>query len=68
MLSRYDIEHVEEIMKGDGDWFTAKLLRLIADSDLPNRERIRAGFPKEVALYEAWFYKNERHPYPEAEW
>ena len=39
---------------GSGDWFTVKLLALIAKADLQNRERIRRGFPQEVEAYERW--------------
>ena len=40
-ISMFDKAHVQEILNGDGDWFGAKLLRLIADSDLMHREAIR---------------------------
>lgn len=53
-LSTYDIGNIESIMAGHGDWFTARLLRLIAKADDGNRERIRLGFPDEVALFEKW--------------
>jgi hypothetical protein len=68
MLSNYDIEHVESILRGDGDWFSAQLLRLIAKADDFNKERIRKGFPNHVALWEAWYYKDAEHPYPTEEW
>jgi hypothetical protein len=65
MLSKHDIEHAEEIIARDhGDWFSAQLLRLIAKADDDNRERIRMGFPEHVALWEAWYYKDDEHPYP----
>jgi hypothetical protein len=67
MLSKYDIDNVENILRGDGDWFSAQLLRLIAKADEINRERIRKGFPNHVALYEAWYYKDSEHPYPDRE-
>jgi hypothetical protein len=50
MLSEYDKTHLDEILCGHGDWFTAQLLRLIAKSDLSNRARLTKGFPEEVAL------------------
>lgn len=68
MLSKYDIENVESILRGDGDWFSAQLLRLIAKSDDANRERLRKGFPNHVALWEAWYFKDAEHPYPKEEW
>ena len=54
MISPYDRAHIADILAGDGDWFTAKLLRLIAKADLENRERIRRGFPEEVRAFEEW--------------
>jgi len=41
---------------GGGDWFTIKLLQLIAKSDTQNLERIRKGFPLEVRAYEEWYH------------
>lgn len=43
---------IADFLGGDGDWFTAKLVRLIAKADSENRERLRQGFPDEVAAYE----------------
>lgn len=45
---------MERAMSGKGDWFTSHLLRLIAKADPVNRERLRMGFPDEVAAYERW--------------
>ena len=53
-LSDYDRSHISAIMSGDGDWFTAQLLRLIAKADMENRWRLRRGFPEEVEAYERW--------------
>jgi hypothetical protein len=39
---------------GDVTSFTGDLLRLIAKADPGNRARLRAGFPKHVAAWEAW--------------
>lgn len=36
------------------DYFTIRLFKLIAKADIRNLERLRAGFPNEVAAYEAW--------------
>ena len=54
-LSDFDRSHIGNIMEGYGDWFTARLLRLIPKADRQNRERLRKGFPEEVAAYEKWF-------------
>lgn len=45
--------NIEEWQKGF-DHFTARLFSLIAKADIFNRERLREGFPNEVAAYEAW--------------
>ncbi len=52
-MSMYDKQNIGHVML-NGTWFTAELLRLISKADLENRERIRLGFPEEVAAYEAW--------------
>jgi len=56
MFSMYDQQHMEDILSGHGDWFHAQLARLIAKADEINIERLREGFPNEVAFYEAWYY------------
>lgn len=54
MISDFDKDNVANILAGEGDWFTAQLLRLIAKADLKNRELLRKGFPEEVAVFEAY--------------
>jgi len=39
----------------DGDWFTAKLMRLIFKSDRINKARLARVYPKEV--YAVWIYE-----------
>ena len=51
-MSDFDKSHVKEILDGYGDWFTAQLFRLIYKADSENREKLRKGFPEEVALVE----------------
>ena len=63
-IGKYDAENIDAIMGGRGDWFTAKLLRLIAKADVGNLEKIRRGFPAEVMLYE-WWMKGSGEPMPE---
>lgn len=56
-LSQFDREHLAGIMVGEGDWFTAHLIRLIRKADPFNRALLRQGFPEEVAAveeYESW--------------
>ena len=52
MLSPYDKERAFDILDGEGDWFSAQLLRLIAKADAENREKLRLGFPEEVGFLE----------------
>lgn len=54
MLSDFDRKNVGHILAGHGDWFTAKLLRLIAKADFENRSKLALGFPKEVELVDAY--------------
>ena len=53
-LSTYDKANIGKIIAGDGDWFTARLLRLIAAADMINRDRIRIAYPEEVSTFEKW--------------
>lgn len=43
-----------DILAGNGDWFTAYLLRLIKKADRQNREKLNRIFPAEVAAVEEW--------------
>ena len=54
-VSAHDREKMDEIMTGYGDWFSARLLRLIAKADLENRARLRLAFPEHVQAYEEWY-------------
>lgn len=66
-LSDYDRAHVHDIMAGKGDWFSAKLLRFIRDSqpDRRNLERLRAAYPDHVAAAEWWWNNRaDQGPYP----
>ena len=47
-MSTFDEKHIEEILNGEGSWFGAHLLRLIAKSDRTNRAKLALAFPKEV--------------------
>lgn len=58
MLSEFDKNNIEDILKGHGDWFTAKLLRLISKADFENRAKLRLGFSEEVLAVER--YERER--------
>lgn len=54
MISDYDRTHIADILAGEGDWFTAHLIRLIPRADAKNREKLRLAFPEEVATFEKW--------------
>lgn len=56
MVTDFDRANIRNIMhdKPGYDWFTCKLLRLLASSDLENREKIRTIYPEAVELFEEW--------------
>ena len=56
MISEFDKNNVGQIIRGHGDWFGAKLLRLIRDADDINIEKLREAFPGHVWAYETWRY------------
>jgi len=51
-LSNFDRENMEELLAGHGDWFSAKLMRLIMKADRENKERLRLAFPDHVQAYD----------------
>ncbi len=53
-ISDYDRAHIGDIIAGQGGWFSARLLRLIANADRTNRARIESAFPDEVEAFERW--------------
>jgi len=55
VISEHDKAHMDDIMAGYGDWFSAELLRLIAKADLTNRDKLRQVFPEHLEAYEKWF-------------
>ena len=52
--SEYDKAHVGQILRGEGDWFGAMLLRLIHKADADNLEALREVYPEHVEIFEAW--------------
>ena len=60
-LSAFDLDDFERLMSARNDWFAADLVRLIAKADRENRERLRAGFPGEVAAFERWYATGDPH-------
>lgn len=58
-IGQHDADRVGQVMTS-GDWWTADLLRLIAKSDIPHRERLRLAFPSHVEAYEHWHAGGEQ--------
>jgi hypothetical protein len=54
MLSAYDEHNIGSLLAGEGTWFNAHLLRLIAKADNSNMEKLRKGFPEEVKAVEEY--------------
>lgn len=53
-LTKYDLDHMDDIMRGHGTWFSAMLMRLIDKADFENTEKLRAVYPEHVMIYERW--------------
>ncbi len=52
--SDFDKGCVGEILRGKGDWFEARLLRLIQHADRGNYAILKKAYPEHVAAYEAY--------------
>lgn len=46
-------------LNDSGDWFTARLFKLMIKADCCNRERLRAVFPQEFMAFELWRHHGE---------
>lgn len=57
-MTDHDRDHLPGILQGEGTWFTANLLRLIAKADSVNRNKLRQGYPLEVGAVER-YQRNE---------
>jgi hypothetical protein len=55
-ISSYDIQNIESIISGTGDWFTAHLLRLMAHADKDNLRRLGEAYPDVFTYFCAWRY------------
>jgi hypothetical protein len=53
-LTDYDNDNIGPIIRGRGDWFTARLIRLIARADTSNKKKLAQVFPKEVAAVQTF--------------
>jgi len=58
-ISDFDRNNVGAILRGSGDWFSAKLLRLIAACDSDNLETLRSVYFDHVEAYELWLTRGE---------
>lgn len=50
MFSDFDRHNIIPIINGHGDWYSARLIQLIAKADATNLERLMACYPQEVAI------------------
>ena len=53
-MSNYDKQNVGKLLRGEGTWFTAHLLRVIAKADEHNLNKLRSAYPDEVAAVETY--------------
>lgn len=58
-VSDFDRSHINEIMGGEGDWFTAQVLRLCQKADAPNLALLAVVFPDVVELYQQWLTSDQ---------
>jgi hypothetical protein len=47
-MTEHDKGKIDDILHGEGDWFTAHLFRLIAKADNNNRKKLYWAFPSAV--------------------
>ena len=67
-MSEYDKQNIGLIIGGHGDWFTAKLIRLIRDADLSNRRKLFSVFPAEVHAVNVFHFGKEAADQYEKTW
>jgi hypothetical protein len=58
-ISEYDKGNIGAILGGMGDWFSARLLRLLQSCDYDNFETLRTVYPDHVEALEAWRQRGE---------
>lgn len=54
-LSDHDRENIDRIMGGYGDWFSARLLRLMAKADKENRQILANAYPDHYVAFIGWY-------------
>jgi len=64
-VSAHDRENIDAIMGGQGDWFSARLLRLLAKADYKNRLLIGSIYPEHYAVFMDWYLDREVEGVPE---
>jgi hypothetical protein len=58
-LSEFDLSHIDDILHGLGDWWTAHFIRLYNKSDSAHRAALGNAFPTIVSELEKWRTKQE---------
>ncbi len=59
-MSEYDKKNINAIISGEGDWFTARLIRLIVHADMSNRRKLASVYPEEVYAVNVFNYGEEK--------
>ena len=67
-MSNHDKQNIGAIINGEGDWFTARLIRVIVHADLSNRRRLALGFPDEVHAVNVFNYGEDKANEMEKGW
>lgn len=55
-MTAYDVNNISKLLSGEGDWFTARLLRLLPNADEGNLRKLGSVYPDVVC----WFL-NHKH-------
>lgn len=64
VVSDFDREHIDEIMRGEGDSYSRQLLRLCAKADGAELMTLAEVYPDHVAVYLAWCHGVKPAPRP----
>lgn len=64
MISNFDISNMHEILQGEGDWYSAHVLRfldaVLFKADSTNREKLFTAFPEHCAeLYRHYHWPED---------
>jgi hypothetical protein len=51
-MKDFDRQNIGALLAGEGDWWSAQFVRLIAKSDTERRARLRLAFPEHVEAVE----------------